>query len=48
MAQVYQEGFKLNGTHVLLIYADDINRGMHHIKKFWSTDHIYDGGPIRL
>jgi hypothetical protein len=21
---------------------------MHHKTTFWSTDHIYDGGPIRL
>jgi len=39
---------KLNGTHQLLVYPDDVNTGMCRIKKFWLTDRIYDGGPIRL
>jgi len=34
--QVNQDGLKLNGTHQLLIYADDVNilgRSVHTIKK---------------
>jgi hypothetical protein len=34
--QVNQEGFKLNGTHQLLVYADDANTlggSIHTIKK---------------
>ena len=36
MAQVNQDGLKLNGTHLLLAYADDINifgGNAHTIKK---------------
>ena len=46
--QVYHEGLKLNGTHQILVYSDNVNTGMHRIKKFCSTDCIYDGDPIRL
>ena len=38
--QVNQDGFKLNGTHQLLVYADDINilgRSIHTIKKNTET-----------
>jgi len=38
--QVNQEGLKLNDTHQLLVYADDINilgGGMHTIKKHAET-----------
>jgi len=38
--QVNQDGLKLNGTHQLLIYADDINiwgRRVHTIKKNTET-----------
>jgi hypothetical protein len=34
--QVNQNGLKLNSTHQLLVYADDVNilgRGVHTIKK---------------
>jgi len=34
--QVNQNGLKLNGTHQLLFYADDVNilgRGIHTVKK---------------
>jgi len=34
--QVNQDGLKLNGTHQLLVYADDVNvmsRRVHTIKK---------------
>ena len=34
--QVYQDGLKLNGTHQLLIYANDVNvlgGSLHTIKK---------------
>ena len=36
MIQVNQDGLKLNGTHHLLVYADDVNilgRSVHTIKK---------------
>jgi hypothetical protein len=39
--QVNQEGLKLNATHQLLVYADDVNllsESMHAIKK---TQKIY-------
>jgi hypothetical protein len=34
--QVNQDGLKLNGTHQLLVYADDVNKlggSVHTIKK---------------
>jgi hypothetical protein len=34
--QVNQDGLKLNGTHQILVYADDVNildRSVHTIKK---------------
>jgi len=37
--QVNQDGLKLNGTHMLLVYADDVNilgGSIHTLKK--STD----------
>jgi hypothetical protein len=39
MVYVNQDGLKLNGTHQLLVYADDVNildRSVHTIKK--NTD----------
>jgi hypothetical protein len=36
MVQANQEGLKLNSTHQLLVYGDDVNilgRGIHSIKK---------------
>ena len=38
-AQVNQDGLKLNGTHPLVVYADDVNmlgRSVHNINK--NTD----------
>jgi hypothetical protein len=38
--QKYQVGLKLNGTHQLLVYADDVNLlgdNMHAIKKNMET-----------
>jgi hypothetical protein len=36
MVQVNQDGWKLNGTHQLLVYADEVNmlgRRVHTVKK---------------
>jgi len=36
LVQVNQDGLKLNGTHQLVVYADDVNKysgNAHNIKK---------------
>jgi hypothetical protein len=48
--QVNQDGLKLNGTHQLLAYADDVNilgGGIHTVKKCRNFSSCYKGDWTR-